>query len=114
MNEERDSRLQALFQEAVKELPAEPFASRVMDAWEADRRRARWIEFAILFGIALLAVLFFEQITDVVLILSGTSYPLIDLRDEVVGSFVAPLNSLGGVLAIIMLGLRFLLRRMSA
>jgi hypothetical protein len=114
MMEERDRLLESLFDAADEDLPQEVFASSVIEDIRAYRRR-------ILLGrlsVAALLVMF-ELLLDSPLqnslgiigdVLSTTLYPI---KHEWLAFLPAPVNSIAGLIGLILLGIHYFYRKIA-
>ena len=105
---ERDPQLSDLFAAASSELDGETFTQSVMD--ETQRRRNRQRKGAVALALAALAMAFLAQ--DLVVNFSqALANPLIQIDHRLVSELTAPLNSLGGLLSMIVVVLRLVYRK---
>jgi hypothetical protein len=101
MTEERDPRLQALFEQIGPELDGDEFTARVM----AQTRLAKYRLPAILFGMVLAAVaialLLAPSLQELALLMAhGLTTSLIDLGDGWLASILSPVNTIGSLVII--------------
>lgn len=114
MTEERDPMLESLFDAADRELVDDAFTAKVASAVKAQRRRVMLGRLAI---VALLA--FVELLLDSPLQNSlGTVADmlvtsLIPVEHEWLEFIVAPINSVAGLLGMLLLGLHFFYRKLA-
>ncbi|MGI9234806.1 MAG: hypothetical protein ACR2RD_14325 [Woeseiaceae bacterium] len=113
MSNERDPVLESLFAQADVELNKNDFAGQVMAMVEKRRRNV------LLGRVAFLALLVaFEFILSAPLQNSigaateAMSMSLLDVSNEWLAVIVAPLNSIAGLLGVLLLGLHTIYRRM--
>lgn len=112
MTDERDPLLESLFAQARVEVQANDFDEKVMAKVERRRRN-------VLIGrVALVALLVvFEFLlsaplqNSVGMAVETLSASLIEISNEWLAVFVAPLNSIAGILGMLLLGLHALYRR---
>lgn len=113
MSDERDPLLESLFAQTRVDVDANDFDEKVMASVERRRRN-------VLIGrVALLALLVaFEFLlsaplqNSVGIAVEALSASLIDIGNEWLSVFVAPLNSIAGLLGMLFLGLHTLYRRL--
>ena len=101
--------LQSLFASARQDLDGESFTSGVMDQAQDVHRKRVILGIGIGIVLALLAYIFRDfgaEMTNILL----TS--IIDLEEHFLAQVLAPLNTLGSVLSMILLGLRIAHRRL--
>ena len=113
MNDVRDPLLESLFVQAERELVDDEFTARVM-AQVATRRRnvllGRLAIVALLVALELLLSAPLQNSADVITQVLGTS--LVELEDGAVATVVSPINSIAGLIGMLLLGMQFLHRRM--
>ncbi len=113
MNNERDPLLESLFAQAERELVEDTFTAQVM-AQVATRRRnvliGRLTIVALLIALELLLSTPLQNSAGVVAQVLGTS--LVKLESGPVAMVVAPINSIAGLIGMLLLGMQFLYRRM--
>ncbi len=113
MNDERDPLLESLFAQAVCELVNGNFHTKVMASIEKRRR-------TVLFGrVAIVALLIaFELLMSspmqnfVGVITEALSTTLIEVTNDWLSTAVAPVNSVAGLIGMLLLGAHTLYRRM--
>ncbi len=113
MNDERDPALEALFEEARQDLSDERFTDAVLARVEARRRRVLSGRLAIV--VLLIA---FELLLDAPLqhslgaLAEALNTPLFDTGAQWFGILLTPLNSLAGLLGLMLVGIHFLYRKL--
>jgi hypothetical protein len=113
MNEERDPALETLFAEARQDLSSDRFTNKVLAKVEERRRR-------VLLGRLALVVLLiaFELLLDAPLqhslgaLAEALNTPLFDTGGQWFGILLTPLNSLAGLLGLVLMGVHFLYRKL--
>lgn len=110
MNEDiRDPQLQALFSQAQQDLSSEPFTAAALIKIEQHQQRAKWRRLAIGLAVFVIAI----PLQDMGLALSQVlMVSLIDLPNNLATTLLAPVNSLGGVLTAVLMGLRLTQKRL--
>ena len=113
MNDVRDPLLESLFVQAERELVDEEFTARVM-ARVATRRRnvllGRLAIVALLVALELLLSAPLQNSAAVITQVLSTS--LVELEGGAVATVVSPINSVAGLIGMLLLGMQFLYRRM--
>ncbi len=104
----QDTTLQALFEDAHQELSDDAFTADVMQQTGRLKRR-RWLARASA-GLVLALVVVFLQ--DMALVLTQT--PLMDLGESWMANVAAPLNSVGSMLSLGLVGLRMAYKKLFA
>lgn len=106
MNSERDAQLEALFADANSELSEETFTASVMRRIDRMRRAALfgWVCLALglLIGVGLLAEPAMQAIDLMVRFLPQSWF---DIENHGAAVLLAPINSIGAVVALVVLGL---------
>ena len=113
MNDKRDPVVAALFAEARQDLSDDRFTTAVLVRVEERRRR-------VLFGrLTIVALLIaFELLLDAPLqhslgaLAGALNTPLFDTGSQWFGILLTPLNSLAGLLGLVLLGIHFLYRKL--
>jgi hypothetical protein len=112
MNDDRDPRLELLFEEAESSLADDAFIEAVNDSLRRRRRRILFGRLAILAALVVLEVvlesplrLYLGVVADVL----GT--PLLPMHDDWLAFVVAPINSVAGLVGLVLLGLNMLYRK---
>jgi hypothetical protein len=113
MSDERDPVLEALFSDAGRNLADDGFSDAVLTRIEARRRR-------IIAGRLTIAALIvaFELWLDAPLqhslgaLADALNTPLFEIGHQWFGVLLAPLNSLAGIVGLLLLGIHFLYRRL--
>ena len=113
MNDERDPLLESLFARAERELVEDKFTAQVM-AQVATRRRnvliGRLAVVALLVALELLLSTPLQNSAGVITQVLSTS--LVELEGGTVATAVSPINSIAGLIGMLLLGMQFLFRRM--
>jgi hypothetical protein len=111
MNDEREPSLQAAFANATRELAEDPFLTRTMQRTDTLTRRrvVRRIGIALLLGLLAMPLQDFALAVTPVLAQS-----LIDLDAGLATQLLAPVNSVAGLLSMVLLTLRAAHRRLFA
>ena len=104
----RDSTLQTLFAEATQDLAGEDFTAQVMSGTDKLKRRA--VMGRILSGLVI-AVLAIPLGDAVVLLSQSLVSSFIDLDDRLLAEILSPLNNVGSLLALGLIGLRIAYRK---
>jgi len=113
MNDERDPLLESLFSQAEHELVEDKFTAQVMAGVKKRRRNVLIGRLSI---VALLVA--FELLSSAPLqntagfITQVLSMSLIEMESEWLTLVFAPLNSIAGLIGMMLLGMQFLYRRM--
>ena len=112
MTEERDPQLEALFMQAEQELPDDGYVDGVMDRLRRHRRNSFIGSFTAIALLVLLEVLLSSPLQNSAAAITGAlSTSLIDIEGEWLAFALAPLNSVAGLLGMILIWLHFLYRR---
>ena len=113
MNDERDPLLESLFARAERELVEDKFTAQVM-AQVATRRRnvliGRIAIVALLVSLELLPSTPLQNSAGIITQALSTS--LVELEGGAVATVVSPINSVAGLIGMLLLGMQFLFRRM--
>jgi hypothetical protein len=112
MTNDRDPALRSLFQTAREEIQDEAFTTQVMSQIEQRRRRTitGWVGIALV--LAPCAWLLGTVLQDAVLLLTQVlPSTLVDLDNRWLTQLLAPVNSISGLVALGVLGLRALFRK---
>ena len=112
MNAERDPLLESLFEQAEEDLLDENFTGEVVRHMQDRRKRILSGRFAVIAMLVLLEVLLespMQQSLGVVADVLGTS--LITLEGEWVSFVLGPVNSIAGLVGIVLLGIHGLYRK---
>ena len=113
MNDERDPLLESLFSQAECELVEDKFTVQVMDRVQKRRRNVLIGRFAIVALIIVLELLLSTPLQNTAGVITqalGTS--LIEVESEWLTLVFAPLNSIAGLIGMLLLGMQFFYRRM--
>ncbi len=113
MNDERDPLLESLFSQAERELVEDKFTVQVMDRVKKRRRNVLIGRFAIVALIIVLELLLSAPLQNTAgVITQALSTSLIEVENEWLTLVFAPLNSVAGLIGMVLLGMQFLYRRM--
>ena len=107
MTVDRDPKLQELFDVATQTMPEEPFVADVMSKVDRVRREAVIVWIGV--GLVLIACLWLlaAPVQDAVQLLTqALSISLVDLGDRWLARIISPANSVAGLVALGLLGLR--------
>lgn len=112
MKDERDPALEALFSNAAQQSPNGDFADRVMSQVDNRRRNVLIARLSVVVLIVALELLLSAPLSGALgVIAEKLSNPLMDLGDSWLAQLMSPLNSVAGVVGMILLMLHFLYRR---
>lgn len=112
MTVDRDPTLQSLFDIAKQDVPEEPFVTDVMSHVDSLRRRAAIVWSCV--GLILIGCLWLlaGPVQDAVQLLTqALSISLVDLGDRWAAKMLSPANSVAGLVALSLLGLRAAYRK---
>jgi len=113
MNDKRDPLLESMFSQAERELAEERFTAQVMARVATRRRNVLIGRFAIVGLLVALEFLLSSPLQNSAGIITKVlSTTLVELGSGVVATVVAPLNSIAGLIGMLLLGMQFLYRRM--
>ncbi len=113
MNNERDPMLEALFAQSADTRVEENFTARVMAQIEARRRKVLVARVAIVTLIIALEWLLSSPLQNFVGELTQIlSTSLVDVKNAWLASVIAPLNSIAGLIGMLLLGLHVFYRKM--
>ncbi len=107
MSEQAENNLTAMFAAAESSLPAvgadDKFTADVMEKTEAIKRKLVLQRAVLALGLALLSI----PLEDAVLTLSGfLMTSIVEMDEGLVAELLAPVNTVGGLLTVILLALR--------
>ncbi len=109
---ERDPMLDALFEQTRRELVDDSFTDQVMARIEKRRRNVLLGRLSFVAALVVLELLLSSPLQNSVGMLTETlSTSLISLDNEWLSFAVAPLNSVAGLIGMLILGMQFLFRR---
>lgn len=112
MTEERDPQLEALFIQAEENLVDDAYVDAVVDSLRRHRRNSLIGRFtAVLLLVALELLLSAPFQNSAAAIADALSTSLIDIEGQWLAFALAPLNSVAGLLGMILIWLHFLYRR---
>lgn len=112
MNPERDPVLDALFREAEQPLADEAFTDGIVTGMKRRRRRVLAVRLAVVAAIVLLELLLespLQQSLGALAEVLGT--PLVAIDDGWLAFLLAPVNSIAGLVGLVLLGIHYLYRR---
>ena len=113
MNDELDPLLESLFAQAECELVEDQFTARVMAEVKKRRRNVLIGRFVFVGLLVALEVLLSAPLQDSAEALTqALSTSLVEMESEWVALVVGPLNSVAGLIGMLLLGMQFLYRRM--
>ncbi|MEX3007499.1 hypothetical protein [Hoeflea sp. TYP-13] len=113
MTDDRDPKLQALFAEAEEDLSAGDFTANVMNDVAGLKRRALILRLCAGLALVACAWLLAMPLQDAASHLSqGLMTPLIGLENPLLAQLLLPLNNVAFPIALALLGLRFIRRRL--
>ena len=113
MNDERDPLLESLFAQADREPADDDFNAQVMAHVERRRRNVLLGRFAIVALLVALEALLSAPLQNSVGVFTQVlSTTLVELQNEWLALVVAPLNSIAGLIGMLLLGLHYLYRKM--
>ena len=113
MTSERDPMLQSLFDEARQDFADPEFTAAIFDRINKRKRDVQIFRVAILVLIVLIEVLLESPLRNSLgMMVDVLDMDLFAVGDGWVGFFVAPLNSLAGLVGMILLGVNLLFRRL--
>ncbi len=112
MNNDRDPQLEALIATNAGETPNGEFANRVMSSVDSRQRNVLFGRISIVILIVALDLILSAPLSGTIgAIADGLSTPLIDIQNEWAALMLGPLNSVAGVIGMLLLVLHFLYRR---
>jgi len=112
MNNGRDPLLESLFRQAEHDLVEDEFTTRVMDQVATRRRNVLIGRFAIVALIVALELLLSSPLQNSAgVITQALNTSLIDLGSGKLAVTIAPLNSVAGLIGMLLLGTQFFYRR---
>ena len=112
MTDERDPDLEVLFSQAAQQSPNGDFADRVMSQVDNRRRNILIGRLSVVVLIVSLELLLAAPFSGALgVIAEKLSEPLMNLGDSWTAQLISPLNSVAGVVGMVLLMLHFLYRR---
>lgn len=112
MTEERDIELEALFVQAEQEMADDGYVDGVMGRLRRHRRNSLIGRFTAIALLIVLELLLSSPLQNsAAAITNALSTSLFSVEDKWLAFALAPLNSVAGVLGVMLLGLHFLYRR---
>jgi hypothetical protein len=112
MKDERDPVIESLFTQAERQLEDSDFADRIMARVNRRRRRIIGIRVAIVLALVILELVTSEPIQNYVGNATQLlSMQLLDLGDSWYFALFSPLNSVLGIVGLILIAMQFLYRR---
>ena len=113
MNDERDPLLESLFSQAEHELVEDEFTVQVMDGVKKRRRNVLIGRLAIVVSLVALELLLSSPLQDTAGVITQVlGMSLIEVESEWLTMVFGPLNSIAGLLGMLLIGMQFLYRRM--
>jgi len=113
MNDERDPWLESMFVQANRNLADDDYIRQVMVRVEQRRRNVLIGRLALVALLVVFELLLSAPLQNTVgAITQALSATLLELENEWVALVFAPLNSIAGLIGIMLLGLQFLYRKM--
>jgi len=113
MSDERDPLLESLFAEAERNLEDDVYIKQVMVRVEKRRRNVLVGRFSLVALLVVFELLLSAPLQHTVgVIAQALSATLLELENEWVALVFAPLNSIAGLIGIMLLGMQFLYRKM--
>jgi len=113
MNNERDPLLESLFARAERELVEDKFTAQVMAQVATRRRNVLIGRIAIVVLLVALELLLSSPLQNSAGVITQVlSTSLVELEGGAVAMVLAPINSVAGVIGMLLLGMQFLYRRM--
>ena len=114
MTDERDPQLEALFVQAETELADDGYVDKVMDRLRRQRRNSLIGRFAAVGLLVVLELLLSAPLQNsAAAIAEALSTSLVSVEDRWLAFALAPINSVAGVLGMLLVGMHFLYRRRS-
>lgn len=112
MTHDHDPQLEALFAQAAMDTPNGDFADRVMADVDTRRRNVILIRVAIVAAIVLLEVLLSAPLqSSVGAFMEWLSSPILDLNESWVTTMLEPVNSIAGIIGVVLLAGHIVYRR---
>jgi hypothetical protein len=112
MNDERDPELEVLFSRAEEESLNGDFAARVMTGVNNRSRNVYLVRFLIVILIVGLELILSTPLTGALgEVAAGLSEPLFEAGESWLAIIASPLNSVAGVIGLVLLFLHYLYRR---
>ena len=113
MSDERDPFLESLFAEARSEPKQDDFGKRVMASVARRRRNVLAGRIGFVLVLAAFELLFSAPLQNSIgAVTQALSTSLLEISNEWLALLVAPLNSVAGILGILLVGLHLVYRRM--
>ncbi len=113
MNDERDPLLESLFAQSVREPANGNFQTKVMASVEKRRRTVLFGRIAIVALLIALELLLSSPMQNSVgMMTEALSTSLVEVTNEWLAAAVAPLNSVAGLVGMLLLGVHTLYRKM--
>ena len=114
MNDARDPQLESLFEAAEEHLVDDGFSSAVQKRMRQRRGRLLLARLAAIAGLVALEVVLESPIQQSLGIVAEVlNTPLIPVEGEWLAFIAAPINSVAGLLAVLLLGLNYLYRKIT-
>lgn len=113
MNDERDPWLETLFVQAERNLEDDNYIEQVMVRVEKRRRNVLIGRLALVALLVVFELLLSAPLANTVGVISqALSATLLELENEWAALVLAPLNSIAGLIGMLLLGMQFLYRKM--
>ncbi|MEM8547732.1 MAG: hypothetical protein AAGF46_06170 [Pseudomonadota bacterium] len=113
MTEERDPRLEELFAAATVEHDGEEFTQRLLQTLQRRKQRLLIIRLSFLVALVLLEVLLESPLQQSLgIVADGLATPLLAFQGEWMNFIAGPVNSVAGLLGLLLIALSFLYRKM--
>ncbi|MGI9203498.1 MAG: hypothetical protein ACR2Q3_05790 [Woeseiaceae bacterium] len=112
MNDARDPFLESMFVQAEQNLADDDYIKQVMDRVEKRRRNVLAGQFALILLLVVFELLLSAPLQNTVgAITQALSESLLELENEWIALLFAPMNSIAGLIGIMLLGMQFLYRK---
>lgn len=113
MNDERDPWLESLFVQAERHLEDDDYIRQVMIRVGKRRRNVLMGRLALVSLLVVFELLLSAPLQNTVgIITQALSATLLELENEWIALVLAPLNSIAGLIGMLLLGMQFLYRKM--
>jgi len=114
MNDERDPMIESLFKDAEKELDGDVFTERVIAGVNRRHRRIVGVRIAIILALVVVELMTTEPIQNTVGAATQLlSTQLLDLGEGWFSTLFGPLNSVLGIVGLLLIGMQALYRRVT-
>lgn len=112
MNDDRDPKLELLFDEAETNLTDDAFTDSVNDSLVRRRRRILLGRLSVLAALIMLEVVLESPLRLYLGVIAEVlGMPLLLIHDEWLSFVIAPINSVAGLVGLVLLGLNWLYRK---